>query len=361
MPDVRPGRIARLAERLAGARLDALLVTSLPNIRYLTGFSGSNALVLVTSGQPVLITDFRYATQVAEEVGELARVTVEPLSLWTGLWRKLNELPAVVELGFESAQLLHRDYQRLLDAGEPWHWRPTFDLVEGLRERKDPGELALIERAAAVATGALGELLPRVHAGMTEVQIAGTLEALLRDGGSEGFPFPTIVAAGPRSALPHARSSSRVVEQGDFLLIDFGAIIDGYCADVTRTVTVGRASDRQREVYAVVRDANAMASRAVRAGMLGRDADAVARHYIGERGYGDAFGHSLGHGIGLEVHEALVSPSPPTAAPPDAVVTIEPGIYVAGWGGVRIEDDVFLGPAGPRVLTAFSRELIELV
>jgi Xaa-Pro aminopeptidase len=196
---------------------------------------------------------------------------------------------------------------------------------------------------------------------MSELEVAGVLEKSLRDEGSEGFPFASIVASGPRSALPHAHSTERTIGNGDFLLLDFGAETHGYCADVTRTFAVGRATSEQREVYDVVRVANENAARGVRAGMTGRDADAIARDYIQQRGYGDLFGHSLGHGLGLEVHEApRLARTADGALAEGAVVTIEPGIYRPGWGGVRIEDDVFLGAEGPRILTNFSRELIEL-
>jgi Xaa-Pro aminopeptidase len=359
--DSRPRRLAALAGGLTAAHLDGLLITSLANIRYLTGFSGSSALLFVTPRDVLLITDFRYQTQIAEEVGGLARISVESQSLWTGLWLQIAQLGYVAVAGFESGHVLHRDFQRLLDAGARWQWRPTVDLVETLRERKDDGEIALIEQANGVATRALARTLPQVRTGMTELEVAGVLEKALRDEGSEGFPFPSIVASGPRSALPHARSTARRIESGDFLLLDFGAETGGYCADVTRTVVVGKAGAEQREIYDVVRRANEQASGGVRAGMSGRDADAIARDYIHQRGFGELFGHSLGHGLGLEVHEA-----PRLARTADgplaegAVVTIEPGIYRPGWGGVRIEDDVLLGPDGPRVLTRFTHDLIEL-
>jgi len=359
--DPRQRRLAALVDGLTAAHVDGLLVTSLPNIRYLTGFSGSSALLFVTPRDVILITDFRYQTQIAEEVGGFARITIEPQSLWTGLWQQLGQLAYLDVAGFESAHVLHRDFQRLLEAGGRWQWRPTVDLVETLRERKDAGELALIEAANGIATRALARTLPQVHADMTELEVAGVLEKALRDEGSEGFPFASIVASGPRSALPHARSSSRRIESGDFLLLDFGAETKGYCADVTRTCVVGVAQPEQREVYDVVRVANENAANRVRAGMTGRDADAIARDYIEQRGYGDLFGHSLGHGLGLEVHEApRLARTADGALAEGAVVTIEPGIYRPGWGGVRIEDDVFLGPTGPRILTTFTRELIEL-
>jgi Xaa-Pro aminopeptidase len=359
--DPRPRRLAALVDGLTAAHVDGLLVTSLPNIRYLTGFSGTSALLFVTPRITVLVTDFRYQTQVVHEVGDLARVTVESQSLWTGLWQQLGQLPQVQVAGFESAHLLHRDFQRLLEAGARWQWRPTVDLVETLRERKDADEVALIEQAADVATHALQQTLAAVAVGMTEFAVAGTLEKALRDAGSEGFPFPSIVASGPRSALPHARSSDRRVSRGDFLLLDFGAEAGGYCADVTRTVVIGAASDEQRAVYEVVRVANERAVAAVRPGMSGREADAVARGYIERCGYGDLFGHSLGHGLGLEVHEApRLARTADGALPVGAVVTIEPGVYRPGWGGVRIEDDVHLASGGARLLTRFTRELLEL-
>ncbi|HEX4682723.1 MAG TPA: aminopeptidase P family protein [Gemmatimonadaceae bacterium] len=361
MADSRSRRLSALVDGLTAAHVDGLLVTSLPNIRYLTGFSGSSALLFVTPRDVVLVTDFRYQTQIAEEVGDLARISIEAQSLWSGLWQQLNQLPNIPVAGFESSHLLHRDFQRLLEAGGRWQWRPTVDLVETLRERKDASELALIEAANEIATRALERATSQVRIGMSELEVAGVLEKSLRDEGSEGFPFPSIVASGPRSALPHARSSSRTIEAGDFLLLDFGAEASGYCADVTRTFVVGRAGAEQREVYDVVRAANEAASRQVHAGMSGRDADAIARDYIEQRGYGDLFGHSLGHGLGLEVHEApRLARTAEGALAEGAVVTIEPGIYRPGWGGVRIEDDVFLGPSGPRILTRFTRELVEL-
>jgi len=359
--DPRQRRLTALVDALTAAHVDGLLVTSLPNIRYLTGFSGSSALLFVTPRDVILVSDFRYQTQIAEEVGDLARVTIESQSLWTGLWQQLGQLSSLDVAGFESAHVLHRDFQRLLEAGGRWQWRPTVDLVETLRERKDAGELALIEAANGIATRALARTLPQVRVDMTELEVAGVLEKALRDEGSEGFPFASIVASGPRSALPHARSTTRRIESGDFLLLDFGAETHGYCADITRTCVVGVAQPEQREIYDVVRAANESAANRVRAGMTGRDADAIARDYIEQRGYGDLFGHSLGHGLGLEVHEApRLARTADGALAEGAVVTIEPGIYRPGWGGVRIEDDVFLSPTGPKILTTFTHELIEL-
>lgn len=362
MTDRRPERLAALAGALDTAHLDGVLLTSLPNIRYLTGFTGSSALCFVTSrGEAMLVTDFRYKTQVADEVGGFARTSIEPQSLWTGVWTLLPQYPHVRVAGFESAHLLHRDFARLLEQGERWQWRPAADLVEGLRERKDAEEVAHVRTAAGIAERALRRTLEQVRVGLSELQVAGILEHALRDEGSEAFPFETIVASGPRAALPHARASTRVVDRGDLLLLDFGAQHRGYCSDITRTVVVGQASAEQRAIHDIVRQANEVAAANVRAGMRGREADAIARTFIEERGWGDAFGHSLGHGLGLEVHEApRLSRAADGVLPVGAVVTIEPGIYRPGWGGVRIEDDVHLGADATDVLTSFDRALLEI-
>ncbi|MFN2638009.1 MAG: M24 family metallopeptidase [Gemmatimonadaceae bacterium] len=361
MSERRPARIAALRDALTAAHIDALVLTSLPNVRYLTGFSGSSALVLVTQRDVHFITDFRYDTQVRDEVGALASVRIEQQSLWTGLWSLGPSLSGIEVVGFESAHLLHRDFQRLLTDGTRYQWRPQLNLVETLRESKDADEVALIRHAGEIAIRALEKTLKEIKPGMTELNVAGILEKALRDEGSEEFPFSAIVASGPRAALPHARASSRVIERGDLLLLDFGAQYKGYCSDVTRTVVIGRATDEQRQIYDIVMKANAVASQSVRAGMKGQEADALARRYIEERGFGDAFGHSLGHGLGLEVHEApRLAKTVESPLGTGAVVTIEPGIYRPGWGGVRIEDDVHLAASGPEILTDFTRELLQV-
>jgi Xaa-Pro aminopeptidase len=358
-------RLGRLRRSLAASGLDAMLVSALPNVRYLTGFSGSNALAVVTHTDCVLLTDFRYATQVKLEVDPAVRVAIEGASLWIRLWKELQELAGTKVLAFETAHVTHQDAARFLDAssdGSRWLWRPALNLVEVLRESKDAGELARVREAVRIAEAALTATLPHVRAGMTELEVAGRLEFEMRAAGSEGFAFETIVATGARSALPHARASRQVIERGDLLLIDFGAIHAGYVSDITRTFVVGAApTERQREIHMAVREANGSASALVRAGMRGRDADALARDYIDRLGHGGAFGHSLGHGIGLEIHEApRLAKSAESPLPAGAVVTIEPGIYLEGWGGVRIEDDVVLHGEGPEILTSFTRELLQL-
>lgn len=362
MGDARVARLAAVVAGLAADGLDALLVTSLPNVRYLSGFSGSNGLLLVrVHGESLLLTDFRYAAQVVEEVGMAASVQIADRNVWTTLWQALEQDRSCRTIGFEPDHLSWADSRRFEESGAAWAWRPVAGLVERLRERKDAAEVASIREAAGKAERALAATLGAIHAGMTELAIAGVLELALRNEGSENFPFSTIVASGPRTALPHARAGDRVVRPGDLLLIDFGAVHAGYCADVTRTVVVGRATDEMRDVHAVVRAANERAVNGVRAGMAAVEADALARDYIGGCGFGAEFGHGLGHGLGLEVHEApRLTWTSEGVLPAGAVFTIEPGIYRTGWGGVRVEDDVHLGDNGADLLTRFTRDLLEL-
>jgi Xaa-Pro aminopeptidase len=361
--DLRAARQSRLSGLLDAAGLDGLVVTHLPNIRYLTGFTGSAGVTLLLRRETSLFTDFRYRTQADAEAGAAARVEIVDTDLWSRVWAVLKERGSGARVGFEAHAISARQAARFTQPDAPCRFEPAAELVERLRVSKHPGEVEAIRRAAGLATAALAATLPGVRAGQTERDVAVVLEAELRRRGSEWHPFPTIVASGPRAALPHARTGERVIELGDLLLLDFGAQLDGYCADITRTVVVGRPADeRQRLIYGLVRDAQLAARRGIRAGMTGRDADALARSLIEARGFGDAFGHSLGHGLGLEVHEApRVSRTSVDPLPDGAVVTIEPGVYLPGWGGVRIEDDVYLGAAGPEVLSGGDTQLLELV
>jgi len=359
-PDRRLERQEALRAALVQEGIDGLLVTHLPNIRYLTGFTGSAALLLLRSDATILITDFRYAVQAPAEAGVTAVVEIDQKSVWERLGRILGGHP-VPTLGIEAHALTVRDAERVsgLSRGRV---APASEMVERLRTVKSPEEVAAIRDAASLAQEALAEVLPRVRVGQSEREIGAMLEEALRRRGSEWHPFPTIVASGPRSALPHARTSSRTVAPGEWLLLDFGAQVDGYCADLTRTMVVGRADERQRTVHDLVRTAQSRALEHLRAGMTGREGDALARDVIAARGFGEAFGHSLGHGLGLEVHEApRVAPTTETPLPAHAVVTVEPGIYLPGWGGVRLEDDLYLGPDGPERLSDGKTELLELV
>jgi Xaa-Pro aminopeptidase len=361
--DRRETRCAGLVALLEDRALDGLIVSHLPNIRYLTGFSGTAAILAVTRrGDPVFVTDFRYATQVEAEVGALARVEIvskDPLGHVLGI---LKDRMAGGSVGFEGHVVTAKQAEKLVEA-DGLTMSPTDGLVERLRAVKDEDEIEAIRQAGALALEALAAVLPGIVVGRREIDVAADLEAELRRRGSEWHPFPTIAASGPRAALPHAGTSTREIARGEFLLLDFGAQVHGYCADVTRTVVVGaKADDRQRTVYEIVRHAQETARTSVRAGMTGKDADRIARAVIEERGFGDAFGHSLGHGLGLEVHEEpRLGSTNEDILPDGAVVTIEPGIYLPGWGGVRLEDDVVLSMDGPSLLTDGETELKELI
>lgn len=358
--DRRGDRQTALRQRVQAQGLDGILVSHVPNIRYLTGFTGSAGLLLLTADRTTLITDSRYAEQAPAETRGAADVVVEPRNVWERL-RKLLLAGSRLRFGFERDRLTVRDAERLADlpTAEPV---ATSELVETLRVVKDAGEVAAIAAAAELAQAALAELLPSVQPGETEREIAARLEAGLRRHGSEWHPFQTIVASGPRSALPHARAGERPIGRGEWLLLDFGAQLDGYCADLTRTVVVGAPADpRQREIYGIVRQAQRKAREEVRVGMTGSEADALARDVIATAGLGDAFGHSVGHGLGLEVHEApRLAVTAQERLPAGAVVTVEPGIYLEGWGGVRLEDDIHLTPEGPQCLSDGRTELLEI-
>lgn len=342
---------------MADAGVDALLVTHPPNIRYLTGFTGSSAMLLVEPERMLLLTDPRYALQAPAETSGHCEVRVEPVNVWEGLQVALSERPPR-SLGCERDHLTIRSAERLRERCAA-RVEPLSGLVEALRVVKDEGEVASIREAATLARVAYDDTVPHVRPGMTELAVAARLEGRLRELGSEWHPFPTIVASGPRSAQPHARTSSRTIGRGDLLLLDFGAIVNGYCSDITRTVVVGAQPDgKQRECYDAVLGAQRNAIDGLRAGMTGREADRLARGRLEEAGFGQAFRHSLGHGIGLEVHEEpRLAPTAETTLPAGAVVTVEPGVYLEDWGGVRLEDDVRLATDGAALISAGAPEL----
>lgn len=342
--------------------LDGLIVTHLPNIRYLTGFSGSSAVLALSRTSTVMVTDPRYRTQAAMEMGDSVSIEIVSSDIWGRLWEVLAAEDGLESLGYESHAVTVKRATEFADSLLAENLRPAESLVERLRVSKSPEEVFSIREAARLATEASERVLSQVKVGWTELEVAGSLERELRVGGSEWHPFPTIVASGPRSALPHAETSSREIRAGEFLLLDFGAQVDGYCADITRTVVVGkRANDRQRDVYELVRSAQQAAREGVSAGQSGREADALARSIIDDAGLGDAFEHSLGHGLGLEVHEEpRLSKLNEDALPAGAVVTIEPGVYLPDWGGIRIEDDVFLSEDGAVLLSDGETELMEI-
>jgi Xaa-Pro aminopeptidase len=354
-----PARRQRLGQEMEVLGVDALLVIRMTNIRYLTGFSGTTAF-LVMGDEPAIVVDFRYAAQVEREVrGVPIERVMSSRELWPATIRLLDER-GFKRIGVEARTLSTASY---LDLREQLNAEivPTRDLVEVLRYRKEPAEIDAIRRAIAITDEAYADLLTILEPGMTEHRVAGEIERLQRSKGGERSASEIIVASGPRSALPHGIATDRVVGTNEPVMFDLGTVVDGYLADLTRTIHIGPASDEFRRIYEIVGEAQARAEEAIRPGMTAREADAVARDHITAQGYGDKFGHSLGHSIGLDNHETpALSPHDETVLERGMVVTVEPGIYLPGVAGVRTEDVVVITDAGCEVLTNAPKELIEL-
>lgn len=355
-------RRGRLRERLAAADLDAMLVSDLVNVRYLTGFTGSNAalLIRVDDETPVLATDGRYRTQAAQQSPD-AEVVIERAC---GPHLAARAAAAGVRrLGFESHVVTVDACTALVKAaGEQTKLVRAAGAVEALREVKDAGEVALLRLACEAADAALRDLVDRggLRAGRTEKEVARELEALMLDHGADGPSFETIVAAGPNSAIPHHRPTDAVLAEGDFVKIDFGALVCGYHSDMTRTFVLSPVADWQREIYELVATAQRAGRDALAPGASLKDVDAASRQIIAEAGYAENFGHGLGHGVGLQIHEAPgISAASAGTLLAGSAVTVEPGVYLPDRGGVRIEDTLVVGSQGdtPDLLTRFPKEL----
>lgn len=351
-------RASRLRESFDRAGIDALVVTNASNIRYLTSFTGSAGVVVVTPGSLVLITDGRYRDQAVDQV-RAAGVEAE-VEISSTAQRQLIEgaLEAAGRIGLEADHVSWSTQRRYADDWFPDRVLvPTTALVEALRRRKDAGELARIELAARIADDALDLLRPRLLEQPTELEFGRELDLTMRTLGATKPSFETIVASGSNGARPHARPSSRVITEGDLVVIDFGAVVDGYCSDMTRTLAVGEVSDTARRMLEVVTAAQAAGVAAVRPGVAARDVDAVCRAVISEAGWAEAFSHGTGHGVGLDIHEApgVGSSSDATLEVGD-VVTVEPGVYLPEHGGVRVEDTVVVTTEGCRPLTHSTKD-----
>lgn len=343
------GRIKHLQE---GLDVEALYVTDLANVRYLCGFTGSNGALLIEQSAAWFLTDGRYRTQAAEEVaGAEVEVYALPDQAGATLQRIAAEIGATT-VGFESEHTTVSGAERLRAYFPGCELAGTTGLVEALRRVKEPEELDRIREAARFADEGLAYILTQVRPGVTERELAILLESHMRLEGAEAVSFPSIVAAAERSALPHAHPTDREVEEGRFLLFDLGCIVDGYCSDLTRTIVVGHADDRHREIHDLVARAQQAGLDALAAGRTGAEVDKAARDVIVDAGNGEGFGHSLGHGVGIEIHEAptLRSTSADVLAPGN-VVTVEPGVYLPGWGGVRIEDLTVVTAGGQETLS----------
>jgi Xaa-Pro aminopeptidase len=321
------------------------------NVRYLTGFESTNAALLVEPDRVRLFTDFRYAERARDVEGVEFEET--PRYLYTELAGRLQE-----RVAFEADALTYANYEFLRKGVE---LVPRRGLVESLRAVKEADELDAIRRATDVTNRTYELLAEEAFAGRSEKELAWRMEQLFHDCGADGLAFPVDIAAGPTAASPHAVSGNRVVQEGDLVLVDSGTMVDGYCSDCTRTFAVGEVSESLRDLYEVVREAQQAGLDAVRAGASGRDVDAAARAVIVGAGYGENFGHGLGHGVGLLVHEAPVlrAESEDVLAAGN-VVTVEPGIYLSGLAGIRIEDLVIVTEDGCEVLTSFPKELISV-
>ena len=352
------GRADRLIERLPDAGVDVLLVTNRINLRYLTGYTGSNGIALVGPETRVFVTDFRYVEQAAEEVDGSFDRRRSPQHLIEGVEDGLPE--GEFRLGFEAAHVSVSEHTRLRELlPERIELVATTGLVEDLRAIKDPGELAAIRAAAELADESFAVLIAGGFIGRTERDLATRLEYEMRARGAQRPSFDPIVAAGPHGALPHARPRDTQIRSGELVVIDWGAQLDdGYCSDCTRTVAAGRVNDEAREVYELVLDAQLAALEDVKAGAAGREVDGVARSAIQAAGHGEHFGHGLGHGVGLEVHEApRLGQRSESVLVAGNVVTVEPGIYMPGEFGVRIEDLVVVTDDGREILTSVSKAL----
>jgi Xaa-Pro aminopeptidase len=352
-------RADRLADALRERDLHALLVTELPNVRWLTGFTGSNAAAVVgTDGTRRFVTDFRYLTQSAEQLDESWAREIST-DLLEGVAKQLPD-EGELRLGFDDAHVSVRDHGKLARLlREGIELVPAGGAVEELRVVKDPEELDRIRAAAKLADEALTEVLTRGLAGRTEREVALDLEFTMRRMGAEGVSFPPIVASGPHGALPHASPRDVEIPAGTLCVVDWGAMLDGYASDCTRTYgTGGEVDPRDREVYELVLRAQEEALAAVRPGPTGREVDAVARAIIDAAGHAEHFGHGLGHGVGLEVHEGpRLSKQGEDALAAGNVVTVEPGVYVPGAVGVRIEDLVIVTDDGGEVVSSLPKDL----
>jgi Xaa-Pro aminopeptidase len=357
------GRIERLRIRILGLRGDAILVTHLPNIAYLCGFTGSNGILLVTPGTATLFTDGRYAIQAPEEVaGTRVRVRIAKRGLLSEAGAALRASPGKQRVLFPPSKVSVGQFQQLrAAAGSRVLWSSDKNCVEELRAVKDARELEEMRQAARLISEVFDDLTGLVQAGIAENEIAAEAEYRMRRKGAAGPSFESIVAAGPRSALPHARPTPRLIGKNELVVLDLGAILRGYCSDMTRTVFVGRASRKVRGWYRAVLEAQLAAIDALAAGVKAGDVDAAARRTLRRHGLAQAFTHSTGHGLGLEVHEIPRLARGDTAKlAAGNVVTIEPGVYIEGVGGIRIEDDVAIGEHGIEILTRATKEFLEL-
>lgn len=349
-------RVTAVRRYLESSRSDALLVSDINNIRYLAGFTGSSAVLLLAATDGWFLTDSRYTEQARQEVRGCQ--IIEYSRMLEGIAGCVNA-QGFRRIAFESGHVTVDFYNSLAGSIPDCEFVPLETGLDMVRAVKDEPELAALRRVAALASEAFSNILDRIRPGVREREVAIELEFAMRRAGIDNKAFDFIVASGERGALPHGKASERELRRGELVTIDFGGILDGYNSDETVTVAVGEPESRQREIYQVVKDAHDRAIDAASPGVQCRELDAIARDYIRSKGYGDYFGHGLGHGVGLEVHEKpVISPRSEEVVEEGMVFTIEPGIYIPGWGGVRIEDTVRIDRQGCELLTRIPKDLM---
>lgn len=351
-------KLTKLREGMKEKGIEALLVTSPYNLRYISNFTGTTGLCVITVDKAYFVTDFRYTEQVATQaVGFQIITNVGPIFDEVA---KLLDKNKIQTLGFEEDFVTYSTFE-LLEKIIPSELIPVKGLIEELREVKDETEIETIKKACSISDAAFKFILGEIKPGMSEIEVANLLDFHMRGLGATGVSFETIVASGIRSAMPHGVASHKKIETGDFVTIDFGCYYEGYVSDMTRTIAVGTPNEKLKEIYAITLEAQLKVIDAAKPGMSGVQLDAVARDHIASYGYGEAFGHSTGHGIGLEIHEGPnVSKLAEKLFVPGNVITNEPGIYLPGFGGVRIEDDLVITKNGNEVITHSPKELIIL-
>lgn len=341
--------------KTAFTHCDAILITSPHNLRYFTGFSGGEGVALATKEKSYLFVDSRYTMAAKEEVKDF-----EVIEYSTGRKEIFEELSKISLLGYEDAFLTVKEFASYKKVLKNTKWYECSNVLEGLRMVKTEREIELLKKAESISVQAFTEVLPFIKEGVSEIEIASELEYRMRKKGAEGISFDTIVVSGYKSGMPHGRPDEKLIQNGDFVTMDFGCIYKGYCSDMTRTVVVGKADAGQKKIYNIVKEAQRRGLEAICEGKICSDIDAVSRDYIAQEGYGDYFGHSLGHGVGLCIHEMPnLSAKSDIVLKEGMVVTCEPGIYLAN-GGVRIEDMVLVTKNGCVNFTDFPKELIEI-
>ncbi|MCR6096681.1 aminopeptidase P family protein [Salipaludibacillus agaradhaerens] len=351
-------RLNGLRQQFKENGIDGILITNPYNRRYLTGFTGTAGVVVVSDEKAKLITDFRYIDQAQEEVVEF-EVIQHNRALHEEVANQVKEM-GITRLGFEKNVMTYSHYDTY-KATINCELIPVSELVENLRLIKSNEEVVIIQEAVDIADAAFSHIQSYLRPGVKEIDISNELEFFMRKNGAVSSSFDIIVASGYRSALPHGVASDKVIEKGELVTLDFGAYYKGYCSDITRTVAIGEPSSQLREIYETVLQAQLIGVNHIKAGLTGKEADALTRNYINEKGYGQYFGHSTGHGLGMEVHEAPgLSHRSDKRLKAGMVVTVEPGIYMTGIGGTRIEDDILITDNGNNILSKSSKELLIL-